>query len=181
MNNQTQVRRANHVGQAKMAAAILVAGAAPLLAACSSSGTSNANSSASAAATHSAMKSSAHPSHHSGSPKATASECKHVHSLRTSLESLTHTPLNATTAAKVRTDLTNIETQLTALKGKGSPAFSAEINRLSLAVTAVRKSAAAMSTPPTAAQVKTVVAALSALKTQSKTALTAMSKECPKS
>ena len=180
MNKQTQVRRANHVGPAKMAAAILLFGAAPLLAACTSSGTSNATSSGSAAATHSPMKASVHPSSHSGSPKANASTCKHVHSLRTSLESLTHTSLNASTAAKIRTDLTNIQTQLAAVKGKGSPAFSSEMNKLSVAVTAVGKAAATLSNPPTAAQVKAVVTALAALKTQSKTALTAMEKECPK-
>jgi hypothetical protein len=162
-----------------MAAAILLFGAAPLLAACSS-GTSNASSSGSAAATHSPVKASAHPSSHSGSPKASSSTCKHVHSLRTSLESLLHTPLNASTAAKIRSDLTNVETQLAALKGKGSSAFSTEMTNLSASITAVRKAANSLSTPPTGAQVKAVVAALSALKTQSKTALTAMEKECPK-
>lgn len=91
-----------------------------------------------------------------------------------------HTPLNASTAAKIRTDLTNIETHLAALKGKGSSAFSAEMTKLSAAVTAVRKAASSLSTPPTAAQVNAVVAALSALKTESKPALTAMEKECPK-
>ena len=111
---------------------------------------------------------------------ATSSTCKHVHSLRTSLESLTHTTLNASTAAKVRTDLTNIQTQLAALKGKGGSAFATEMNNLSAAVTTVKKAASSMSNPPTAAQVNAVVTALAALKTHAKTALTAMEKECPK-
>jgi len=111
---------------------------------------------------------------------ATQATCKHVNSLRTSLESLTHQQLNASSAAKIRTDLTNIQTQLAALKGQGSSHFSNEINKVSASVDKVRNAASALSNPPTTSQVTAVVTALSQLKTQSKSAIAAMNKECPK-
>jgi hypothetical protein len=108
------------------------------------------------------------------------STCKHVDSLRTSLESLTHMQLNASSAAKVRTDLTNIETQLAALKGQGGSAFSSQISQLSASLDKVKGAANSMSNPPTPSQVTAVVTALSQLKTQSKSALAAMNAACPK-
>jgi hypothetical protein len=110
---------------------------------------------------------------------ASQTTCKHVDALRTSLQSLTHMQLNSSSAAKIRTDLTNIQTQLAALKGQGSGAFSSQINQLSASVSKVKKAASSMSNPPTSSQVTAVVTALAELKAKSQTARAAMNKECP--
>jgi hypothetical protein len=205
MVKQLQVRPVRPVRTAapvKTTAAVLIAGAAVTLAACSSGTSSSAKK---AAAPHTT----ASPTKHSGSHKtgshisspgthaastghaaspgtaasparASKSECKHVASLRTSLQDLNHLTLNASSASKIRTDLTNIQTQLAALKGHGGSAMSSELTALSASVDKVRTAAHGLSTPPTAAQVKAITTALSQLKTQSKSALAAMNAACPK-
>ena len=85
-----------------MTVAILVAGSAVGLAACSS-GTSTGSS------THSAPPRTTSPAASpSGAGSATVSQatCKHVNSLRGSLETLTHLQLNASSASQLRTNLT---------------------------------------------------------------------------
>jgi len=107
--------------------------------------------------------------------------CKHVNSLRTSLQDLNHLNMSASSASKIRADLTNIQAQLAALKGHaGSSALSTQLNQLSTSVDTVKKAANSLSTPPTTAQITAVVTALKQLKAQSRTALAAMNAACPK-
>lgn len=106
--------------------------------------------------------------------------CKHVDSLRASLTSLMHTPLNASSAAKIKTELTNVEAQIAALKGKGGSAFSNQMNQLSASVDKVKKAAGAMHHPPTVSEVTAVVKSLAELKTHAKSAEAEMNKACPK-
>jgi hypothetical protein len=114
--------------------------------------------------------------------KASASTCKHVASLRTSLRDLNHVTLNASSASKIKADLTNVQTQIAALKGHGggNSALTAQVNQLSASVDNVRGAAHGLSTPPTTAQVTTITTALTQLKTQSKSAIAAMNAACPK-
>jgi hypothetical protein len=112
---------------------------------------------------------------------ANKSTCKHVDSLRTSLQDLSHLQLNPSSASKLRTDLTNIEKQLAALKSQGgNSALSGQVKQLSTSVDKVKKAANALSTPPTRAQATAVVTSLTELKAQSKAALPAMDAACPK-
>jgi hypothetical protein len=112
---------------------------------------------------------------------ANKSTCKHVDSLRTSLQDLNHLQLNPSSASKLRTDLTNIEKQLAALKSQGgNSALSGQVKQLSTSVDKVKKAANALSTPPTKAQATAVVTSLTELKAQSKAALPAMNAACPK-
>jgi hypothetical protein len=179
MNKQSQVRptiTGKSARPAKMTAAILVAGCAVGLAACGS-GTSTSG------ATHTAPPRTASPSAtptHSGPAMASKATCKHVDSLRGSLETLTHLQLSPSTAGQIRTNLSNIHTQLSELKGQGGSAFSHQVNQLSNSVNQVKKAAGNLSTPPSAAQVSDVLTALSDLKTQSKTAVAEMEAVCPK-
>jgi len=89
---------------------------------------------------------------------ANKSTCKHVDSLRTSLQDLNHLQLNPSSASKLRTDLTNIEKQLAALKSQGgNSALSGQVKQLSMSVDKVKKAANGLSTPPTKAQATAVV------------------------
>ncbi len=174
-----QVRPVRPVGPVKTAAAVLIAGATVILAACSSGTGSNAGGTAAPGATSAARNSS--PKGGSGSPMANKSTCKHVDSLRTSLQDLNHLQLNPSSASKLRTDLTNIEKQLAALKSQGgNSALSGQVKQLSTSVDKVKKTANALSTPPTKAQATAVVTSLTELKAQSKAALPAMNAACPK-
>jgi uncharacterized phage infection (PIP) family protein YhgE len=159
-----------------MTAAILVAGCAVGLAACSSgTGTGNAN--------HTVAPGTASPAAtptHTGAATVSKATCKHVDSLRGSLDTLTHLQLNASSAGQIRTNLTNISTQLSELKGQGGSAFSHRVHQLSSSLNEVKKAAGNVSTPPSAAQVSQILTALSSLKAQSRTAVAEMNAVCPK-
>ncbi len=198
----------NHVrmskqSQVKTAAAVLIAGATMILAACSSgtsstsatkaaapSKTAPAASASASASAHSgsamahAGSSTAHagsPTAHAGSPTPNHSTCKQVDSLRTSLQDLTHLTLNATSVRNIRTDLTKIQTHVNELKKQGgNSALSSQVNQLSASLDNVKKAANGLSTPPSTAQITAVVTSLTQLKAQSKTALAAMDAACPK-
>jgi len=96
------------------------------------------------------------------------------------LESLTHLQLNASSAGQIRTNLTNIQTQLTALKGQAGGSLSHQVSQLSNSLNQVKKAASNLSSPPSAGQVSKVVTALSHLKTQSKGTVAEMNAACPK-
>jgi TolA-binding protein len=179
MKKQSQVGpdiRGRSVGPARLTAAILVAGCAVGLAACSS-GTSTGSS------THSAPPRTTSPAAspaNSGSATLSQATCKHVNSLRGSLETLAHLQLNASSAGQLRTNLTNIQTQLSELKSQGGGAFSHQVNQLSDSLNQVKKAARDLGKPPSAGQVSKIVTALSGLQTQSKSTVAAMNAACPK-
>ena len=81
-------------------------------------------------------------------------------------------------AGQLRTNLSNISTQLSQLKSQGGGAFH-QVNQLSNSLNEVNKAASNMSTPPSAAQINKIVTALSGLKTQSKAAVAEMKAACP--
>jgi len=151
----------------RMAAVAVMAGFMAILAACSSTTTSNGSTGTPAPATH------------SGSPTANQAACTHVSSIRGSLESLTHVQLSASSAGKIRADLTSIQTQLAMLKGQGSGALSASVSQLSGSLKQVEKAAKGLSSPPSASQITAIITALSALRSQSAATVTAMRAACP--
>ena len=160
----------------RLGAAILVAGGVALLGACSSgTGTSGGTSTPASTPTMT----------HSASPSTTvsvsAATCQHVSSLRTSLENLTHLQLNASASSQIRRDLTNIQTQLTAIKASGNGALSAQVSTLSSSLSRVENAARNLSSPPSASQVTAIVSALGTLKDDSKATLDAMKSACPNS
>ena len=156
----------------RMAAVAVIAGVMAIAAACSS-GTGATNAAGSASRT-------ASPSPHTGSPTANKSTCKHVDSVRTSLQDLTHLQLSASAATKIRTDLSNIQTQLAMLKSEGvGPPLSNSLNQLSASLKQVEKAAKGLSAPPSTSEITAVVSALSALKTQSGSTIAAMRAACP--
>jgi hypothetical protein len=144
------------VSRAWLAVAALSCGAA-LIVGCSSASSS----------TSSSPKTTTSPVSHSPTPSssssAPAAACVHINSLRTSLTSLTHIKVSPSSASQLTSDLTNIETQLAALKGMSLGAFSTEANQLTAAVNKIKKDAAQLSTNPTAA-VKSLTADLTTLK-----------------
>ena len=107
--------------------------------------------------------------------------CKHVHELQMSLQNLNHLNLTVGSASKIKTDLTNIQTHVIAIKSQGgNSALTAQMSQLSASVEKVRAAAHGLATPPTTAQVSGIVTALTQLKAQSRAAAATMNAACPK-
>lgn len=166
--SMSQATRASSV---RLAGVVMLAGSAALAAACTS-GTSNSGGTVTPGTTTPATSPAT-------TSTASAAACKHVSSLRSSLQDLTHLQLNASSSQQIRTDLTNIQTQLTALKTEGGGMFSTEISSVSASLKQVEKAAGKLSSNPSAAQVQAIIAALSSLKSSSKAAVTQMNASCP--
>jgi TolA-binding protein len=162
---------------AKVTAAIVVAGCAIGLAACSS-GPSTSSSTHTAAPRTTSPATTPAPT---GTGTASQATCKHVNSLRGSLESLSHMQLSVSSQGQIRSNVSNIETQLTELKGHATGALSHQVNQLSTSVNEVKKAASNLSTPPSSSQITKIVTALSGLKTQTKSAVPELNAACPKS
>jgi hypothetical protein len=168
MTTQSKVR------PVRWSAAIVIACGAALLGACSSA--TNGGSGGTPAAPTTSPASSASPT---TTVSVSAATCKHVASLNTSLNSLTHLQLNASASKQIRTDLTNIQTQLTALAASGGGPVSGEVSSLSSSLNQVQKAAKGLSANPSASQITSVVTALSALKSNSKATATQLKAMCP--
>jgi hypothetical protein len=141
-----------------------------LVAACGSSGST------------AAVKSSAKPASAAAGASATASakvNCANVNSLRRSLESLSHTSVNPSSAAALTADLKNAQTQLAALKGQGGGHFSAMTSDLTASVNQIQKAAGQLAANPTPA-IKQLTAALTALKAKIPLAIKELNAACPK-
>jgi len=147
----------------------------------SHSGSAMAKSASATTSPASPTASSVPPAASPGATTANKSTCKHVNALRTSLQDLNQLNLGVSSADKIRADLASIQTHLAAIKHNGaSSALSSQLNQLSTSVDNVRKAANGLSTPPTTGQISAIVAALTQLKSQSKTALAAMNAACPR-
>lgn len=160
--------------RAWLAVAAVACGGAALIAGCSSTSTS-------AAANHPSPAKKQSPMADTHSPDAMPTEskavCVHINSLRTSLTDVTHVKFSATSATKLSSDLSNIQTQLNALKGKNLGAFSAQASQLSASLDKIKKDAAQMSTNPTAAA-KSLSTDLTQLKTKAGPIIIETNKVC---
>lgn len=68
--------------------------------------------------------------------------------MRTSLTSLTHIKVSATSANHLTADLANIQSQLGALKGQHLGAFSTQAHQLTAQLNKINKDAAELSSSP---------------------------------
>jgi hypothetical protein len=157
-----------------LAASALAVVGALLLGACTSASNTSGNATP-------ATPSVTHSSSPGTTATASAATCKHVASLRSSLDSLTHIQLNASASKQIRTNLTNIKTQLTTLKTENTGALSTQVSQLSTELNQVEKAAQGVSANPTAAQFQAIITALSALKSTSKATVDKMTAMCPHS
>jgi len=152
------------------AAAALAIGGAALIAGCSSSSSPGSASSSTAPAT--TVPATTSPS---VTVTASAAACKHIDSLRSSLSNLTHLTLNASAATQIKTDLSNVASQLAALKNEpGASAFAAEASQLNAALDQVKSAAQHATSDPSH-----VVSALSNLKSKTTTMIAQMKAACP--
>lgn len=166
-------------GRACLAIVTLSCSGAALIAGCTSSSTSGSGKSPKSAATPAASHArpdSASPSA-SGMSKPNAAACVHIISLRTSLTSLTHVKVSANSAAQLSTDLANIQTQLTALKGQHLGSFSTEANQLMADINKIKKDAAELSSNPAKAA-KALSVDITTLKTRAGPMVTQMKMMC---
>lgn len=171
-------------GRARLIVAALTCGGAALIAGCTSSSPSNANNvnGASKAPKPPGTSASQSPSDAaSGSPAASgtpnAAACVHINSLRTSLTSLTHIKVSATSASQLSKDLANIQTQLTALKGQNLGSFSTQAKELTADLNKIKKDAAELSSNP-AKGAKSLTADLTVIKTKAGPMIASTKKAC---
>jgi hypothetical protein len=151
----------------------LTCSGAALIAGCTSSSTSasGADKAPKKAATPAASQSPSGPASPTGSASPygsaspSAATCVHINSLRTSLTSLTHIKVSATSASQLTKDLANIQSQLSALKGQNVGSFSTQANQLTADVNKIKKDTAELSTNPTKAA-KALTTDLVTLKTK---------------
>jgi hypothetical protein len=153
------------VGRKVLAVGVLGAGGALLVAGCGSSSTSTM--------THS-------PSPSASASGVSAATCVHINSLRTSLTHLTTLKISASSAGQLTSDLTNIQTQLNALKGQNVGSFSAQEGQLASSLTQIKQSSAQLATNPTAAS-KSLSKELTTLKTNSGPMIAEMKTVCKSS
>lgn len=85
--------------------------------------------------------------------------------------------MSSSSAGQLTSDLTNIQTQLAALKGQALGAFSAQATQLSAALDKIKKDAAELSSNPTGAA-KALSADLTKLKTKAGPVISEMKMVC---
>jgi hypothetical protein len=180
MTNESIIRPSPQTapGRRVKATALLAIGGALLIAGCSSSSTATGSLNAK----QSPSKPAGAAMSHSPSPSPAASQkvpCKEADQLRTSLTSLQHTKMSASSAGTLSTDLKNVQTDVAALKSKATGPFASDLNALSASVANIKKAAAGLSTNPTAAM-KSLVTDISNLKTQAAPVITEINASCPK-
>lgn len=180
---RTRIRR----WKAALPLAAPVIGGALVLAACSTSATSPSSTASptgsagpvvSPSTSHPMSSSAPAPPVPSSSAASVSAEaCKHVDSLRTSLNSLSHVPFTMSSQAVITSDLKNIKAQADALKSE--PAFSSSASQLNGAVDQVQKAAAGMGATPSPTQLQAVVAALDGLKSTAQPMAAKFKSACP--
>lgn len=154
---------------ARRLVAALLCGGALLITACSSSGPSS-----SAAQSHMPSASA-----HAGSAAASSKvDCDAVDSLRSSVDSISHTEVSPSSAATLTADLKNIQAQLTKLEGPSGGSFAPDASELQATVSQIEKAAAELSTNPTAAA-KQLTSSINDLKDDSGTMVSKMNSVCP--
>jgi hypothetical protein len=181
MTNESMIRpgRRPAAGLRAGATALLVIGGAMLIAACSSS---SSTATGSVNAQQSPSKSAGSAVSHSPSPSPSASQkipCKEADQLRTSLTSLQHTKLSASSAGTLGTDLKNVQTDVAALKSKATGSFASQLDALSAEVANIKKAASSLTTNPTGAM-KSLVTDISDLKTKAAPVIAEINASCPK-
>jgi hypothetical protein len=183
MTNESMFRQGRQpaAGKRVKATALLAIGGAMLIAGCSSSSSTTTGS---VNAQHSPPKPTGSAMSHSPatSPSPAASQkipCKEADQLRTSLTSLSHTKVSASSAGTLTTDLKNVQTDVAALKSKATGPFASDLNALSASVANIKKAAAGLSTNPTAAM-KSLVTNIADLKTKAAPVIADINASCPK-
>jgi hypothetical protein len=109
--------------------------------------------------------------------KASPAACVHIKSMRTSLTSLAHVKMSATSAGELSSALTNIQHQLNAVKGQNLGAFSAHAKELSADLNKIKMDAALMHAHPAAAE-KSLSTDVTQLKAKSGPIITEMRTVC---
>jgi hypothetical protein len=146
------------------------AGGAMLVAACSTTSTSSVSAPPSPSMTSSPSS--------SASASSEAIPCKQINSLRTTLTSLTTTKISASSSGQITKDLTTIQADVTALKGKAGGAFSGQISQLNSSINEIKKAAGQLSSNPATA-VKNLTAGIAALKVKAQPMIAEMKAACP--
>jgi hypothetical protein len=125
------------------------------------------------------MSGQAGPSSSQAPASASSVNCGQVSSLRSSLTSLAHINVNATSADRLAADLDNIRTQLHALDQQVATAFKSQENQLDAALDQLAAQARALAAHPSPAQLDRLGAAVTVLKAMGPPLLAAIESVCP--
>jgi hypothetical protein len=164
-------------GRVRLAVVALTCSGAALIAGCTSGNPSAANKAPKAPGTSAAKQSPTDAASPTGSPSVSQAVCVHINSLRTSLTSVTHIKVSASSAGQLSKDLANIQAQLTALKGENLGSFSAQAKELTADINKIKKDAAELTTNPTQAA-KSLTTDIATLKTKAGPMVVQMKKVC---
>jgi hypothetical protein len=161
MRNQPMTIRAR-----RWLIAALLCGGTMVIGACSANGTTTAGA----------------VSAGTGSPAGQAKvNCATVDSLRSSLQSLSRTPISQSSTATLTADLTNIAKRAAALKSQGGGKYSGLSDQLSASVAQINKTNTELTKNPSAATEQKLVTQLTQLKGKAGPTIAKLNKACPKS
>jgi phage-related minor tail protein len=105
--------------------------------------------------------------------------CKNVNSLRTSLTSLSQTKISPSSSAQLTSDLKNVKSQLTTLKGKATGSLKTQLDGVNDSVSNITKASKQLNTHPVTA-IKALTTNLVALKAKAGPVIDELKTACPK-
>jgi hypothetical protein len=146
-------------------AAAVALGAGMLAVACSSGSTPASDTSASATP--------------SATPTATSVVCQDAAALRTSIHTLTHSSVSKGDAATIKSNLAQVQSDLTTLTTHAKGEWQAQTSDLKAALDKLQPAVSDLSSSPSASTVAGVVSALGEVATTGGSLLTAISTRCP--
>jgi len=167
------MRRVTAIGSSWWQTVAVAAGAAFLVAACGSSGTSTSGSSP---ATTSAAPSSAAPS---AAPSPTSALCQDAAALRASIHTLTHVNVGQGMGDEIKSDLADVRAKLNTFKTQAHGQWQSQTSALSAALDKLQTAVSNLTSNPSASTVSATVSALREVSAAAGSLLSAIGQKCP--
>lgn len=149
--------------------ATVALGTGLLAAACSSSSTTASSSSTTSAAASSPA----------AAPSPTSALCQDAAALHTSIGKLTHISVNKGAASEIKSDLADVQANLTTLTTQAKGEWQPQTTDLKTALTNLQTAASNLASSPSASTVSGVVTALAGVTTAGRSLFAAISTKCP--
>jgi hypothetical protein len=155
------------------------AGAAFLVAACGSSGSSSGGSSpaTTSAAPTSAAPTSAAPS--PAAPSSTSALCQDAAALRASIDTLTHVTVGQGMGDEIKSDLADVKAKLKTLTTEAHGQWQSQTSGLSAALGKLQTAVSNLTSNPSASTVSATVSALREVSAAAGSLFTAIGTKCP--
>jgi phage-related minor tail protein len=174
MTRESMIRSRGRAAVARLLCSAAVVGTGAVLVA----GCSSTSSVSTKPTSPSTSKSSGSTSNGSASGSVMGVPCKNVNSLRTSLTSLSHTKISPSSSAQLTSDLKNVKSQLTTLKGKATGSLKTQLDGVNDSVNNITKASKQLNTSPVTA-VRSLTTNLVALKAKAGPVIDELKTACP--